>query len=146
MQDANFQVNVAKFQYSLVNAGKDVENAIVEYVKSGDAIKEMEVSVASILKASDIVIVQYKAGTADFNRVSLVQEKRISREMELALYQQTYARGMVSIYKSLGGGWQVRLDGCEEGGLIAGGPKELPLPKTEILRPQPETKLEEPKK
>jgi len=126
--------------------GKEVENAIVEYVKSGDAIKEMEVSVAAIRKASDIVIVQYKAGTSDFNRVSLVQEKRISRDMELALYQQFYARGMVNIYKSLGGGWQVRLDGCDEGGAIAGEPKELPLPKTEILRPVPETKPEEPKK
>ena len=146
MQDANFQVNVAKFQQSLVGAGKEVENAIVEYVKSGDAIKEMEVSVASILKASDIVIVQYKAGTSDFNRVSLVQEKRISREMELALYQQSHARGMVNIYKSLGGGWQVRLDGCNEGGAIAGEPKELPLPKTEILRPVPESKPEELKK
>jgi outer membrane protein TolC len=146
MQDANFQVNVAKFQQSLVVAGKEVENAIVEYVKSADAIKEMDVSVAAIRKASDIVIVQYKAGTADFNRVSLIQEKRISREMELALYQETYARGMVKIYKSLGGGWQVRLDGCDEGGAIAGEPKELPLPKTEILRPLPESKLEEPKK
>jgi hypothetical protein len=53
---------------------------------------------------------------------------------------------MVSIYKSLGGGWQVRLDGCDEGGLIAGEPKELPLPKTEILRPVPETETGEPKK
>lgn len=129
MQDANFQVNVAKFQQSLVGAGKEVENAIVEYVKSGDAIKEMEVSVAAIRKASEIVIVQYKAGTADFNRVSLVQEKRISRDMDLALYQQTYARGMVNIYKSLGGGWQVRLDGCNEGGAIAGNPRNCLCPK-----------------
>lgn len=145
MQDANFQVNVAKFQYSLVNAGKEVENAIVEYVKSADAIKEMEVSVAAIRKAGEIVVVQYKAGTADFNRVSLVQEKRISRDMELALYQQTHARGMVNIYKSLGGGWQVRLDGCDEGGVIAGEPGALPDPKTEILRPVPEAKPGEPK-
>lgn len=146
MQDATFQVNVAKFQYSLVNAGKEVENSIVEYVKSGDAIKEMEVSVAAIRKAGQLVIVQYRAGLIDFNRVSLIQEKRVSREIELALYQQTYARGMVNIYKSLGGGWQVRLDGCEEGGVIAGEPKELPAPKTEILRPVPETKPGEPKK
>ena len=146
MQDANFQVNVAKFQYSLVNAGKEVENAIVEYVKSADAIKEMEVSVAAIRKAGEIVVVQYKAGTSDFNRVSLVQEKRISRDMELALYQQTHARGMVNIYKSLGGGWQVRLDGCEEGGLIAAESGELPAPTTEILRPVPEAKTGEPKK
>lgn len=146
MQDASFQVNVAKFQYSLLNAGKEVEDGIVEYCKSGDAIKEMEVSVASIRKASEIVIVQYKAGITDFNRVSLVQEKRISRDMELALFQQTYARGMVKIYKSMGGGWQVRLDGCNEGGAIAGEAKELPVPKTEILRPIPEPKPEEPKK
>jgi len=135
MQDANFQVNVAKFQYSLVNAGKEVENAIVEYLKSGDAIKEMEISVTAIRKASEIVVVQYKAGTTDFNRVSLIQEKRISRDMDLALYQQTYARGMMNIYKSLGGGWQVRLDGCEEDEQISGEPKNLPLPKPEILRP-----------
>jgi NodT family efflux transporter outer membrane factor (OMF) lipoprotein len=145
MQDANFQVNVAKFQYSLVNAGKEVEDAIVEYVKGAEAIKEMEVSVDAIRRASQIVIVQYKAGTTDFNRVSLVQESRIKRESELALYQQMYARGMVKIYKSLGGGWQVRLDGCDEGGAISEQPGELPAPKTEILRPVPESKPEAPK-
>ena len=129
----------------MVNAGKEVEDAIVEYVKGAEAIKEMEVSVDAIRRASQIVIVQYKAGTTDFNRVSLVQESRIKRESELALYQQMYARGMVKIYKSLGGGWQVRLDGCDEGGAISEQPGELPAPKTEILRPVPESKPEAPK-
>ncbi len=134
-QDATFQASVARFQYSLVQAGAEVESGLVEYLKSQEAIKEMEKSVAAIRKAGELVIVQYKAGTSNFNRVSVVQEKRVQRELQLALYQEASARGLVKVYKALGGGWQVRLDGCDDDANISNDPKNLPLPKTEILKP-----------
>lgn len=135
LQDARFQANIARYQDTVVKAGAEVEDGLVEFLRGQEAIKEMKTSVEAIRRAAEIVLVQYRAGTTDFNRVSLVQEKRINRELDLARYQQLTARGLVKTYKALGGGWQIRLDGCPTQGqdLL---PKDTPppLPPT-ILKP-----------
>jgi outer membrane protein TolC len=114
LQDAKFQACIARYQ---------------------EAVKNMIASVDAIRKASELVLVQYRAGTTDFNRVSLVQEKRINRELELAQYQQVQARGLVKTYRALGGGWQIRLDGCAEGEKLNETKPQQQLPTPKILTP-----------
>ena len=135
LQDAKFQACIARYQDGVVKAGAEVEDGLADFIKGQEAVKEMINSVEAIRKASELVLVQYKAGTTDFNRVSLVQEKRINRELELARFQQVQARGLVKTYRALGGGWEIRLDGCEEGNRLNEPKPQQPPPTPKILTP-----------
>ena len=135
LQDAKFQANIARYQDTVVKAGAEVEDGLADFLRGQEAVKEMVVGVEAIRKASELVVVQYRAGTTDFNRVSLVQEKRINRELELAQFQQVQARGMVKTYRALGGGWEIRLDGCDEGDKLKEPKSQQPLPTPRILTP-----------
>ena len=135
LQDAKFQACIARYQDGVIKAGAEVEDGLVDFLRGQEAVKDMIVSVDAIRKASELVLVQYRAGTTDFNRVSVVQEKRINRELELAQYQQVQARGLVKTYRALGGGWQIRLDGCAEGEKLNETKPQQQLPTPKILTP-----------
>ena len=59
-------------------------------------------------KSVDLVRVQYKEGSVDFNRVFNLQELLVRQQQALAESQGTIATNLIAIYKSLGGGWQIR--------------------------------------
>jgi outer membrane protein TolC len=118
-----------------------VEDGIIRFLTGQDRVKELEKAVEAAMRAAKIAQVQYKAGTVDFNRVSLLQEKLYDRQISLANARREIASGLVQTYKALGGGWQIRLDGCAPTPIIAGasdnGPTDLPKPRREELPGQP---------
>jgi hypothetical protein len=77
----------------------------------------------------DIVMVQYRDGSADFIRV-FVAERELARQQDLlAKAQGQVTQGLIAIYRALGGGWQIR---CRPKGIVALGP---PVPGPEQLPP-----------
>ena len=140
-QDAEFQATVANYQNTVVKAGEEVENGLVMYLKGQERAKELKTAVEAATKAANIAQVQYKAGTTDFNRVSLLQEKLLQRQLDYATAEQEIARGLVHTFRALGGGWQIRLDGCAPaipsekmaGDALPG--EVLPQPKSELAQP-----------
>jgi len=138
LQDADFQAAVAKYQNTVVTAGMEVENGLVMFLKGQEQARELGKAVEAAKKAATIAQVQYKAGIIDFNRVSLLQEKLLSRQLDQATAEQTIARGLVNTYRALGGGWQIRLDGCdpEAKTVVDPNPGELlPVPKPAVTKP-----------
>ncbi|MFM7538370.1 MAG: efflux transporter outer membrane subunit [Planctomycetota bacterium] len=133
LQDANFQAAIANYQQVVVKAGAEVEDGLVRFLKGQERAKELETAVEAAKKAATIAQAQYKAGTVDFNRVSLLQEKLLDRQLSLANAQREVAAGLVMTYKALGGGWQIRLDGCEPTPIVENGsiaqPTDLPKPR-----------------
>lgn len=149
LQDANFQAAIANYQQTVVKAGAEVEDGMIRFLKGQERAKELETAVEAARKAAIIAQAQYKAGTVDFNRVSLLQEKLLDRQLSLASARREVAAGLVMTYKALGGGWQIRLDGCDpatldENGM--GGPSEsLPKPRREDPEASPAPSAENPK-
>lgn len=135
LQDANFQAAIANYQQIVVKAGAEVEDGMIRFLKGQERARELEKAVEAATKAANIAQAQYKAGTVDFNRVSLLQEKLLDRQLSLANARREIAGGLVMTYKALGGGWQIRLDGCEPATLGENGgvnPTEaLPKPRRE---------------
>jgi len=109
------------------------------FLKGQERAKELKVAVEAAKKAANIAQVQYKAGTTDFNRVSLLQEKLLQRQLEYANAEQEIARGLVHTFRALGGGWQIRLDGCDPATGAAGeGTAPAPLPGEILPNPKPD--------
>ena len=80
-------------------------------------------------KSGQIALAQYKAGSIDFTRVTQLEEALVQQQDVLAQAQGEIATGLIQVYRALGGGWQIRLNGCQPS----------PLPDAERLPPvQPE--------
>ena len=63
-------------------------------------------------KAVDIVLMQYRAGTVDFTRVTQLEQFLVQQQDVLTQARGEIATGLVQVYKALGGGWEIRL--CNE--------------------------------
>ena len=113
LQDAKFQELVATYQKTVIRAGNEVENGLVTFLRAQQQAKKLAESVLAAEKAVKIVEIQYQGGTVDFNRVALLQQNLVQQQNLLAQAQGDIAQGLIQTFRALGGGWQIRLDGCD---------------------------------
>jgi len=107
-QDAAFQALVATYQQTVLQAGEEVENGLVTYLRAHNRARDLARSVAAELAALKEAIAQYKNGLVDYNRVVVIQERLVNRQQTLAEAQGQIAQGLIQVYRALGGGWQIR--------------------------------------
>lgn len=107
--DARLQSFIAIYQNTVLTAGAEVENGLIEFLKSQQRAQALAISVDAAQKAVQIAIVQYKGGIVDFNRVALLEQNLVQQQDLLAQAQGDIALGLVNVYRALGGGWQLRL-------------------------------------
>ena len=136
LQDANFQASVANYQQTVLSAAKEVEDGIVTFLRAQRRTKLQAASVDDAEKAVKIVLAQYRAGTIDFTRVTQLEQFLVQEQDVLAQAQGEIVTGLIQVYRALGGGWQIRLTGCQVTPLPpAGAPnsEESPKPIPEIM-------------
>ena len=107
-QDAEFQALVVNYQNTVLNAGKDVEDGLVTFLRAQKRANKEQKAVAAEMAAFKQAIDQYKGGLVDYNRVVLIQERLVERQQTLAEAQGQIAQGLIQVYRALGGGWQIR--------------------------------------
>jgi outer membrane protein TolC len=109
LQDAKFQQAVFNYQDTVLKAQRESEDAIVGFLKSQEQTEKLGLAVDDIAKLNDLLLVQANAGATDFNRVFVVQAQLAAQQDNLATSQGAIALNLIRIYRSLGGGWQIRL-------------------------------------
>jgi outer membrane protein TolC len=112
-QRARFEEVVTAYQSKVLTAAEEVENGVVAYVKSHDQVKYLTESVTEAKLARDIGAKQYKDGKIDFNRLAVLELNLVDQQNVLAQARGDVALGLVQVYRALGGGWQIRISGCE---------------------------------
>ncbi len=124
--EALFQEDVATYQQTVLQANTDVENGVVQFLKSQEQTRELDLSVVAAEKAVKVALAQYKAGQIDFNRVSLIEQNLVTQQDSQAQAAGNIALGLIAVFRALGGGWQIRLDGCGPCGPVAAAPAAAP--------------------
>jgi NodT family efflux transporter outer membrane factor (OMF) lipoprotein len=143
LQDATFQELVATYQNAVLTANQDVENGLVTFLRAQVRTRFQAESVDYAEKAVKTALVQYEAGITDFTRITQLETTLLQLQDTLAVAQGEVPTGLVQVYRALGGGWQIRLDGCE----ITGQPAPPP-PQTadiKLLLPNPQAVPAQPK-
>ena len=52
---------------------------------------------------------QYRTGTIDFNRVFNLETTQVQQQDQLAIAAGNIALNLISTYRALGGGWELRM-------------------------------------
>ena len=129
LQDAVFQQLLTDYRESVLEAQAEVENAIVAYLKSQQQLSAYQAAADAAQRAADISMLQYYDGLVDFNTVISTLRSLATQQEQLAAIQGTVATNLVEVYKSLGGGWQIR-QGQDSLDLIPGETRDEMLERT----------------
>ncbi len=108
-QKARFMALVFAYQEQVLQAGREAEDAITEFVNSHERTARLAESVAAAKRTVDITYEQYMEGLVDFTPLFLFQDQLAQQEDALAQSRGNIALSLISLYRSLGGGWEMRL-------------------------------------
>ncbi|MGR8929809.1 MAG: efflux transporter outer membrane subunit [Gammaproteobacteria bacterium] len=108
VQDAKFQEQIVNYQNTVLSALREVEDAMVGFLKTKEQIEDLQVSVDATRHAVEIALAQYRDGIEDYNRVINAQQFLVQQQDRLTNAQSEVARNLIALYKALGGGWEIR--------------------------------------
>jgi NodT family efflux transporter outer membrane factor (OMF) lipoprotein len=113
LQDARFLELVEAYKQSVLNANQETENGLVTFLKAQERYQLQKKSVDAGKSALDTVQSLYP-DKVDFTRVAQLLQTQVVLEDTLAQVQGEISLGLISVYKGLGGGWEIRNTGCPQ--------------------------------
>jgi NodT family efflux transporter outer membrane factor (OMF) lipoprotein len=118
VQDALFQQAVVQYQNTVLTANEEVEDGLATFLRSQEQVRFLAESVDAAEKAYKTALDLFKAGfgvqgASDFTQGLVLLQNLVQQQDSLAQAQGNVALGLIQIYRALGGGWQIRLTGCD---------------------------------
>ncbi|MCS3468790.1 multidrug efflux system outer membrane protein [Pseudomonas sp. JUb42] len=103
--NADAEGSLANYEQQVLLALEESENAFSDYDKRQQRLLSLIRQSEASRSAANLASVQYREGTADFLVLLDAERERLAAEDSQALAEIDLYRGIVSIYKALGGGW-----------------------------------------
>ena len=97
---------LASYEQQVLLALEESANAFSDYGKRQQRLLSLMRQSDASRKAAELASVRYREGTVDYLVLLDAERERLSAEDAQALGEVELYRGIVSIYKALGGGWQ----------------------------------------
>lgn len=101
-----FEAAIDDYNVTVMNAVKEVDNAMIEYNYTLEAIDLQKKVVEESKKSLDMSVDLYKSGLTAFSNVVDGQMNWIESQNTLVELEGEALTNLVSIYQALGGGWQ----------------------------------------
>ncbi|GAB4135050.1 efflux transporter outer membrane subunit [Thermopirellula anaerolimosa] len=108
MEDARFRQAVLGYQEAVLRANEEAEDMITAFLEEKRRLIALEQATQATAAASALAMAQYQEGLIDFQRVIDSQRALVQQQDALAESRGKVALNLVSVYKALGGGWEVR--------------------------------------
>jgi NodT family efflux transporter outer membrane factor (OMF) lipoprotein len=115
VQELRFQQAIIAYENAVLSAHREVEDAMVQFLKAKEQAAGLQRSVAATERSVELVQIEYKEGEVDFGRVFVLEANLVSAQDRLIAAEADVALALTRVYKSLGGGWQIRNEQCYEG-------------------------------
>jgi NodT family efflux transporter outer membrane factor (OMF) lipoprotein len=107
-QDAQFQAAVLAYQNTVLQAQREVEDALVAFIKADDTVQFLKKAVTAADRSVELALAQYKGGATDYTTVLTAEQNRLRQQDQLTVARGNVPASLISVYQSLGGGWQIR--------------------------------------
>jgi NodT family efflux transporter outer membrane factor (OMF) lipoprotein len=108
VEDARLQQLVVNYKNTVLNAQREVEDALVAYTRTKEEEWFLRDSAAAARRSVAISLVQYREGLVDYQRVLDSQTTLVAQEDRWADVSGQVSTNLVATFKALGGGWQIR--------------------------------------
>ncbi|HEY1793361.1 MAG TPA: efflux transporter outer membrane subunit [Opitutaceae bacterium] len=106
VQNARQEEALGSYEKTVLTAFEEVENGLVSYANEQVRRQSLEDAVASSRKSLGLANRLYGAGLTDFLRVLDAERSLYGAEDQLARSDKAISGSLISLYESLGGGWQ----------------------------------------
>jgi NodT family efflux transporter outer membrane factor (OMF) lipoprotein len=110
LQDATFQELAVNYANTVLVAEREVEDALVGYLRGNDQVARLAESVDAANRAVELSLIQYREGATDYTSVLNTQQAKLHEDDSLASTRGSVALSVIALYKALGGGWEIRAD------------------------------------
>jgi NodT family efflux transporter outer membrane factor (OMF) lipoprotein len=108
VEDARFQQLAVSYKNTVLNAQREVEDAMVAFTRSKEEERYLKESVIAAGRSVELSLLQYKEGLVDYQRVLDSQRILASQSDRMTEVSGQVGTNLVAAYKALGGGWQIR--------------------------------------
>jgi NodT family efflux transporter outer membrane factor (OMF) lipoprotein len=131
LQEARTQELVAAYQSQVLTAAQEAQIALRAFLRSQEQTEHLGKSALAADAAAKIGEQLFTEVKADVNRLFTLENSKLQTQDQLAVAQGDIALSLIDLYRSLGGGWQVRLMDDGSGAIpidLAPGPERVPVP------------------
>lgn len=108
VQDARYQQSIINYQNTVLDAYREVEDAMAGFVESQRESGYREKGAHAARRSTDIARIQYREGAVDFQRVIDSERALVQQQDRWIASRGDIALSLIAMYKALGGGWEVR--------------------------------------
>jgi NodT family efflux transporter outer membrane factor (OMF) lipoprotein len=109
-QDAIFLQQVLAYQNTVLVAGQEVEDALAVFLQSQEQYQKLRESANATEEA--LKVLSLNPMTTVF-QLSQLQQNLVQQRDQEAVALGNVAQGLIQVYRALGGGWELRLTGCD---------------------------------
>ena len=92
----------------VLQAQQEVENGLVSFLNAQEEVGSFTEAAEAAKQSVDLATIQYTEGITDYTTVLTAQQNLLRYQNSLANSQGAVPQGLISIYRALGGGWEIR--------------------------------------
>lgn len=107
-QDAVFQQSLANYINLVLKAQQEVQDNITGYIEAKRAEQFLKQANNAATKTLQLTLIRYKEGETDFTPVLNAEQQQLRVQTSLTNAQGDIPQALVALYRSLGGGWEIR--------------------------------------
>jgi NodT family efflux transporter outer membrane factor (OMF) lipoprotein len=111
LQDAKLQQLLVDYQNTVLSAQQEVDNGLATYLQSRSQAAFLRRSVEAATGALRIASEQYQQGAVSFTTVLTAEQNLLQAQNSFAGASANVPLGLTAVFRALGGGWQIRVDG-----------------------------------
>jgi outer membrane protein, multidrug efflux system len=104
---AQFEQALAVYQQTVQNAFREVSDGLIAYQRTREFRLRQEERTQANRDAADLATTRYEGGVTSYLEVIYNEQELFSAELNLAQARLNELLSVVSLYRALGGGWQL---------------------------------------
>lgn len=99
--------DLAGYKQTILTAVQQVDDAVTSYGAEQDRLKNLDRALAAARQATKLATDRYNRGLTDYLNVLDAERQEFDLEEQFVNAQQTAGEQLISLYKALGGGWEL---------------------------------------
>lgn len=108
VQDAIFQQALLNYINAVLKAQQEVQDNITAFIEAQAAVRYLTEANRAATKTLKLALIRYKEGESDFTPVLNAEQQQLRIQSSLTTAQGEIPLALVALFRSLGGGWEIR--------------------------------------